>query len=72
MLLLTLMPKVSNNAVCRQQVKNLRKLSCGESIEQVLESHPRLTREAVLAALEYAAEAMGHETVHAVGDRKSA
>jgi uncharacterized protein (DUF433 family) len=34
----------------------LRKLSCGESVEQILESHPRLTREAVLAALEYAAE----------------
>ena len=50
----------------------LRKLSCGESIEQILESHPRLTREAILAALGYAAEAMGHETVHAVGDRKSA
>ncbi len=50
----------------------LRKLSSGESIEQILESHPRLTREAVLAALGYAAEAMRHETVHAVGDRKSA
>jgi uncharacterized protein (DUF433 family) len=50
----------------------LRKLSCGESIEQILESHPRLTREAVLAALDYAAEAMGHETVHAVSDRESA
>jgi len=50
----------------------LRKLSSGESIEQILESHPRLTRQGVLAALEYAAEAMGHETVHAVGDRESA
>ena len=50
----------------------LRKLSCCESIDQILESHPRLTREAILAALGYAAEAMGHETVHAVGDRKSA
>ena len=50
----------------------LRKLSCGESVEQILESHPRLTREAVLAAREYAAEAMGHETVHSVGDRESA
>ncbi len=30
----------------------LRKLSCGESIAQLLESHPRLTRDAVLAALE--------------------
>lgn len=45
----------------------LRKLSCGESIDQILESHPRLTRDAILAALEYAAEAMAHETVHSVG-----
>jgi uncharacterized protein (DUF433 family) len=50
----------------------LRKLSCDESFEQILESHPRLTHEAILAALGYAAEAMGHETVHALGDRKSA
>ncbi|MFM7135523.1 MAG: DUF433 domain-containing protein [Planctomycetota bacterium] len=50
----------------------LRKLSCGESSEQILESHPRLTREAVLAALDDAAEAMGHETVHAVCDRELA
>ena len=50
----------------------LRKLSCGESIDQLLESHPRLTREAVLAALEYAAEAMAHETVHAVAEPDSA
>ncbi len=49
----------------------LRKLSHGESIEQMLESHPRLTRETVLAALEYAAEAMGHETVYSVGHRES-
>lgn len=42
----------------------LRKLSRGESVEQILESHPGLTRQAVLAALEYAAEAMKHETVH--------
>jgi uncharacterized protein (DUF433 family) len=50
----------------------LRKLSCGESIEQIIESHPRLTREAVLAALAYAAEAMAHETVYAVGVRDTA
>lgn len=33
----------------------LEKLAAGESVEQILESHPRLTREAVLAALEFAA-----------------
>jgi uncharacterized protein (DUF433 family) len=41
----------------------LRKLGAGESIDQLLESHPRLTREAILAALEFAADAIGAETV---------
>jgi uncharacterized protein (DUF433 family) len=36
----------------------LEKLAAGETIEQLLEAHPRLTREAVLAALAYAAEAV--------------
>lgn len=49
----------------------LRKLASGESVEQVLDSHPRLTRDAVLAALHYAADAMTHETVHAVGEAES-
>jgi uncharacterized protein (DUF433 family) len=34
----------------------LEKLSAGETVEQILEAHPRLTREAVLAALAYAAQ----------------
>ena len=33
----------------------LEKLGSGESIEQVLEAHPRLTKEAVLAAIDSAA-----------------
>jgi uncharacterized protein (DUF433 family) len=33
----------------------LEKLAAGETIEQLLEAHPRLTREAVLAALDFAA-----------------
>jgi uncharacterized protein (DUF433 family) len=41
----------------------LRKLGAGESIEQLLDSHPRLTREAILAALEFAADALGAEIV---------
>ncbi len=36
----------------------LEKLAAGETIEHILEAHPRLTRKAVLAALAYAAEAM--------------
>jgi uncharacterized protein (DUF433 family) len=33
----------------------LEKLAAGEPIEQLLEAHPRLTRPAVLAALDFAA-----------------
>lgn len=32
----------------------LEKLAAGETIEQILDSHPRLTREAISAALLYA------------------
>ena len=35
----------------------LKKLSEGETIQQILEAHPRLTREGVLAALNFAAQA---------------
>jgi uncharacterized protein (DUF433 family) len=41
----------------------LEKLGSGESIEQLLESHPRLTREAVLAALRFAAQALRADVV---------
>lgn len=33
----------------------LEKLAAGETIEQLVEAHPRLTKESVSAALEYAA-----------------
>ena len=36
----------------------LEKLSTGETIDQILEAHPRLTREGVLAALSFAAQAL--------------
>lgn len=45
----------------------LEKLGSGESIEQVLESHPRLTREAILAALQFAAESLRGDAVYPVG-----
>jgi uncharacterized protein (DUF433 family) len=47
----------------------LEKLGAGESIEAVLDSHPRLTREGVLAALRYAAHALRSEVVYPVGSR---
>ncbi len=49
----------------------LEKLGCGESIEQVLESHPRITRDAVLAALQFAAQALRGEAVYPVGTRSA-
>jgi len=36
----------------------LEKLAAGETVEQLLDSHPRLTRESVSAALVYAAQAV--------------
>lgn len=32
----------------------LEKLAAGESMEQILDAHPRLSREGITAALEYA------------------
>ena len=36
----------------------LEKLAAGETIEQILQAHPRLTRETVRATFVYAAEAI--------------
>jgi len=49
----------------------LEKLGSGESIEAVLESHPRLTREGVMAALRFAAQALGAEVVYPVGAKSA-
>jgi uncharacterized protein (DUF433 family) len=45
----------------------LEKLGSGEPIEAVLESHPRLSRDDVLAALRYAAEVLRTEVVYSIG-----
>ena len=42
----------------------LERMAAGESIEQLLEAHPRLTREGVLAALEFAAQALRADVVY--------
>jgi len=47
----------------------LDRLAAGETIEQIVEEHPRLTREAVLAAIEFAAEALRADVVYPVPDR---
>jgi uncharacterized protein (DUF433 family) len=49
----------------------LDKLGSGEPIEAVLESHPRLTRDGVLAALRYAAEALRGEVTYPISTRSA-
>jgi uncharacterized protein (DUF433 family) len=49
----------------------LEKLGNGESIEQVLESHPRLSHEAILAALRFAAQGLRAEIAYPVGRRSA-
>ena len=49
-------PVVSGTRITVELI--LEKLAAGETVEQLLDSHPRLTREAVSAALAYAAQAV--------------
>jgi uncharacterized protein (DUF433 family) len=44
----------------------LERLAAGETIEEVVSEHPRLTREAVLAAIEFAAAALRADVVYPV------
>jgi uncharacterized protein (DUF433 family) len=42
----------------------LESLSAGETIDHLLAAHPRLTREAILAALEFAKDALRADVVY--------
>ncbi len=44
----------------------LEKLASGETIEQLLEAHPRLTRPAILAAFDFAARALRADIVYPI------
>jgi uncharacterized protein (DUF433 family) len=44
----------------------LEKLAAGESIDQVLSAHPRLTEEGVRAALAFAATALRSDVIYPV------
>jgi len=47
----------------------VEKLAAGETVEQILEAHPRLTREAIQAALAFAAEALRADVVYPLPER---
>jgi uncharacterized protein (DUF433 family) len=44
----------------------LEKLAAGETIEQLIEAHPRLTRPAILAAMDFAAQALRADVVYPI------
>lgn len=44
----------------------LEKLSAGETVEEILAAHPRLTRESIQAALAFAAEALRADVLYPV------
>ena len=46
----------------------LEKLAAGETIEQILDAHPRLTREAIQASLAFAKEALCADAVYPVAE----
>ncbi len=46
----------------------LEKLAAGETIEQILDAHPRLTREAIQAALTFAAEALRADVIYPIAE----
>jgi len=46
----------------------LEKLAAGETIEQILEAHPRLTREGIQAALSFAAKSLRSDLVYPIDE----
>jgi uncharacterized protein (DUF433 family) len=44
----------------------LEKLAAGETVEQILDAHPRLTKPAVLAAIAFAGEALRADVVYPI------
>lgn len=44
----------------------LEKLAAGETVEQILEAYPHLTREGIRAALDFAKEALRADVVYPV------
>lgn len=49
------MPAIRGTRITVERI--LEKLAAGETIDEILHAYPRLTRNAILTALEYAANA---------------
>ena len=46
----------------------LEKLGAGETIDQILEAHPRLTRQGVLAAVRFGSEALRADVAYPLAE----
>jgi len=55
-------PTVSGTRITVELI--LEKLAAGETVEQILSAHPRLTPEAIRAAIGFAAEALRADVVY--------
>jgi len=55
-------PVVAGTRVTVEHI--LGELGAGRSVEELLEAHPRLTREGILAALRFGAEVMHADVVY--------
>ena len=60
-------PVVAGTRITVEQI--LEKLAAGETVEQLLAAHPRLTREGILAALDFAARALRADVVYPIPDK---
>ena len=57
-------PVVAGTRITVEQI--LEKLAAAETIEQILQAHPRLTREGIHAALAFAARSLKADIVYPV------
>jgi uncharacterized protein (DUF433 family) len=55
-------PVVSGTRITVESI--LERLGAGETVEQILQAHPRLTREAIHAALKFASAALKADVVY--------
>ncbi len=62
-------PVIAGTRISVEQI--LEKLASGESMEQLLEAHPRLTKEAILAAIDFAAKALRADVIYPVASQST-
>ena len=60
-------PVISGTRITVESI--LEKFAGGETIEQLLAAHPRLTREAILAAFDFAAQALRADVVYPLPEK---